>query len=541
LNFSSKDTRDYVSVRKKFTDLAGKGSLPPKLQSPDNLRADLILKKMTAKQASGVLPNSNYNERTLQQVLIPSATSISPPPLATAPLHSSYNSGGNYKNGSNCTGSMSIRSNSPSMYSIKTEDAAATTSNHPQGSLLGKRKGMDTSQINTTSTNGPNQKTNNGSSGGGAPKPKTRIPEESRILPLPPNSLTSILHRILHEPIKPSIHTNNLDIPPLNFASPVTFLPRDGSMTSNSNSTIDATKLPEITTNIPTVHSYTASSSSASFSSDNKVNTSEENLDDILLNVSSAHERLRRYLLQQQQQQTNMKTIEENEVETRQRMLMLLMETTQPTKPSYVTTTTTTTNDNNENESRVKLHISHQQQEQQPQSNLSPVEEEDEENHHHNQMDDEGEVLAGEAEAANILARPHSTNAEIASSIDDNMSEMSSAVQTRTSDFLEPFSKMSYPAVLPSTVAMVQEEAGGGYGEEEIDHQSSDIQESEDSQLGNHSHAGEFTGSSIHSSPDHHHHIQLSVVNQSTTIPDQYKYPFEKGEQLDLVSDMMEE
>lgn len=52
----AQDDRDYVSVRKKFFDLVPRGSIPPQLQTAENLRADLVHKRITLRQHGGGVP-----------------------------------------------------------------------------------------------------------------------------------------------------------------------------------------------------------------------------------------------------------------------------------------------------------------------------------------------------------------------------------------------------------------------------------------------------------------------------------------------------
>lgn len=58
-----KESRDYASVRKKFQDMAVKGSLPTP-QSAENMRADAIHKKIILKQQAGAIPNSAAQEKS---------------------------------------------------------------------------------------------------------------------------------------------------------------------------------------------------------------------------------------------------------------------------------------------------------------------------------------------------------------------------------------------------------------------------------------------------------------------------------------------
>jgi len=61
-NATYQETRDYPSVRKKFQDMAVKGSLPTP-QTAENMRADAINKKIIQKQQAGALPNANVPEK----------------------------------------------------------------------------------------------------------------------------------------------------------------------------------------------------------------------------------------------------------------------------------------------------------------------------------------------------------------------------------------------------------------------------------------------------------------------------------------------
>jgi len=61
-NITFQESRDYASVRKKFLDMAVKGSLPTPT-SAENMRADAINKKIILKQQAGAIPNSAVQEK----------------------------------------------------------------------------------------------------------------------------------------------------------------------------------------------------------------------------------------------------------------------------------------------------------------------------------------------------------------------------------------------------------------------------------------------------------------------------------------------
>lgn len=150
------DDRDYVSVRKKFFDLVPRGNIPLQLQSAENLRADLVSKRINLRQHTGVMPPP-----TPSDVLI-SLYNNSNLPLPSY-LHSL--SGGDGTTASNG------RLSSPDSNMVVSVSAQLTTSAPTTtASVLGKRKGNSaTSDSLLNLVNAGNGSSAGGNGNGAAP------------------------------------------------------------------------------------------------------------------------------------------------------------------------------------------------------------------------------------------------------------------------------------------------------------------------------------------------------------------------------------
>lgn len=156
---NNQDDRDYVAVRKKFFDLVPRGNIPVQLQSAENIRAELVQKRINARQSTGVMPPP-----TPPDVLITLyQNSHLPLPSYLLPFM-----GGDATMTTTTTTGSSGRLSSPDCTMNASVTAPMTTSaSTTTTSLLGKRKGNNNGHTGDSLVNLVNAGNGSGGTVGG--------------------------------------------------------------------------------------------------------------------------------------------------------------------------------------------------------------------------------------------------------------------------------------------------------------------------------------------------------------------------------------
>lgn len=225
------DDRDYVSVRKKFFDLVPRGSIPVQLQSAENLRADLVHKRISQRQHGGGMPpptppdvlialytNSNLPlPASLRAHLTatPSAggsagnTNSAPSPETgtvlgkrkTATLATDGGDGGSV--GGSIVAPFASAASSNNLSHLANGSGAATTGNATSSAFTGVAPSHMTPYsafvaTTTTTAAATNDKVKNEDYAQYLGNPAAYRPSPQGA------GLTAILYKILHEPLKPT-------------------------------------------------------------------------------------------------------------------------------------------------------------------------------------------------------------------------------------------------------------------------------------------------------------------------------------------------